>query len=124
MEQYVSNILGSASAGLIGRFICHPIDTCKAKLQSNNNFTGIIEVVTKTAKIEGIKGFYKGIGAVLVGGIPGICVYISTYELFKENADKYNLLKDKKMNFIKYLIGGMIAEISWLHNRNDSNSLY
>jgi hypothetical protein len=29
----------------------------------------------------GILGFYKGFGAVLVGGIPGVSIYLTSYEV-------------------------------------------
>lgn len=32
---------------------------------------------------EGFAGFYRGIGAVLVGGIPATSVYLTTYEVFR-----------------------------------------
>ena len=33
---------------------------------------------------EGVRGLYRGIGAVLVGGIPATCLYLTTYEAAKE----------------------------------------
>ncbi len=33
MPSELSNILGSATAGSLARLLCHPIDTCKSRLQ-------------------------------------------------------------------------------------------
>eukprot|EP01032_Pedospumella_encystans_P010434 gene10434-12194_t len=107
-NENVVNLASSALAGLISRLICHPIDTCKAKLQSGDSFRGVSDVVSKTLKNEGIRGFYQGMGAALFGGIPGVCIYISTYE-----ASKAYLNHNAWMGanpFISYLLSGMAAE--------------
>jgi hypothetical protein len=54
----------------LGRVLCHPIDTCKAKLQTTDSttFKGIFDVINTTLRKEGLKGLYKGLGAVVVGG--------------------------------------------------------
>ena len=102
--------LASATAGLIGRFVCHPIDTCKAKLQVTDKPL-FRNIVSSTWKKEGLAGFYKGVGAVLVGGVPGVCVYITTY-----NQTKSLLLQHEygaHSPFLVYLTSGMIAEAIW-----------
>lgn len=75
-SEYKINIISSATAGLIARTICHPIDTIKAKIQANDNFRNIYDVVKRTYHKEGFKGFYKGLSAVLIGGIPGKYIII------------------------------------------------
>ena len=110
-NENVVNLASSALAGLISRLICHPIDTCKAKLQSGDSFKGVSDVVSKTVKNEGIRGFYQGMGAALFGGIPGVCIYISTYE-----ASKAYLNRNAWMGanpFVSYFLSGMAAEAVW-----------
>ena len=75
-SEYQINIISSAIAGLFARSICHPIDTIKAKIQANDNFRNIYDVVKRTYHKEGLKGFYKGLSAVMVGGIPGRKLYL------------------------------------------------
>ena len=36
-ELFVHSVLGSASAGIIARLLCHPIDTCKSKIQFSDS---------------------------------------------------------------------------------------
>ena len=105
------NLLASGSAGLLARCICHPIDTVKAKLQSVDSFRGIYDVVKKTARTEGLIGFYQGIGAVIVGGVPGVCVYMTTYEESKAQLNGLPLLQ--RFPFLVYFGSGMIAEAAW-----------
>jgi hypothetical protein len=54
---------------------------------------------------EGIRGLFKGIGAVLVGGIPGVTIYMTSYEYFKDNLSQYT-----NSQFAVYFAGGMLAE--------------
>lgn len=118
--EQLSNLAASACAGTIARAICHPIDTCKAKLQSGTTFKGAFDVVKSTYKIEGMRGFYQGIGAVMFGGVPGVCVYMSTYEASKSSLQKVPLLNSHP--FISYFISGMVAETVWLELINRFNS--
>jgi solute carrier family 25 (mitochondrial citrate transporter), member 1 len=70
--EYYPTILGSATAGLIARVICHPIDTIKSRLQAGQS---------AVRSLEGFGALYRGIGAVLVGGVPGVCIYMTSYEV-------------------------------------------
>ena len=110
-SENIVSISSSALAGLMARFVCHPIDTCKAKLQSGDTFTGLNDLVRKTLRNEGVRGFYQGIGAALMGGVPGVCVYISTYETSKKNLERYDWIR--KNQFASYFISGMAAEAVW-----------
>lgn len=111
MNEFSVNIASSALAGLISRLVCHPIDTCKAKLQSADTFKGIQDVITRTYKTEGFRGFYQGVGAALFGGIPGVCIYISTYEGTKQYLNNYSWISANP--FMSYFISGMTAEAVW-----------
>ena len=77
MTDYYPTILGSASAGLISRVVCHPIDTIKSRLQAGQS---------AFRSVEGIGALYRGIGAVVVGGVPGVCIYMTTYEVTNKHA--------------------------------------
>lgn len=83
----VSNALGSAAAGIVGRLLTHPLDTGKARLQSHvggHSYSGVFDVLYRTARQEGIRGLYRGFGAVIVGGTPGTIIYLCSYDIFKE----------------------------------------
>lgn len=38
----------------------------------------------KTFQEEGFKGLYRGFGVVVIGGVPGTCIYFTTYEFAKK----------------------------------------
>ena len=77
----LETVLGSATAGFFARLICHPFDTCKAQLQATMKKNNIISTFRTCLKEEGIRGLYKGIGAAVIGGMPAVCLYLSSYEV-------------------------------------------
>lgn len=87
---WIATALAGACAGALSRIPCHPIDTCKARLQfqtmnarrycPHNNFVGVFR---HTARGEGLAGLYRGFGATLWGGVPAACLYFTVYEGFK-----------------------------------------
>ena len=38
----------------------HPIDTIKTRLQTTNNYRGILDCFAKMRQTEGLRSFYKG----------------------------------------------------------------
>ena len=72
MKDLYPTVLGSATAGLVARLICHPIDTVKSRLQAGQS---------AFRSLEGIGALYRGLGAVVVGGVPGVCIYMTSYEV-------------------------------------------
>lgn len=106
-----STILASASAGAIGRLICHPLDTMKSKIQGSDKVSGFLNAVANTWRNERLAGFYRGIGIVMLGTIPGTVIYLSAYEYSKRQLLQTTILKDNE--FGAYLLSGLFAEISW-----------
>ena len=62
-------------SGAINKFITHPIDTLKARIQINQleyssvqniHKSGIIDTGRRIYKAEGVRGFYKGVGIASV----------------------------------------------------------
>jgi len=78
-------MLASATAGVISRSLCHPLDTCKARLQNpGSEFTSTLQVVRQTLRHEGIGGLYRGLGTVISIGTPAFVLYLATYEQAKK----------------------------------------
>jgi len=65
-------LVAGAIAGVIGGSITFPLDTIKTRLQNNakGEYQGIVDVIRKTYAREGVRGFYKGLPAVMVGITP------------------------------------------------------
>ena len=118
----VSNILGSAAAGILARCTTHPLDTVKSRLQADTNKSlykgGPLDAIRQTFKSEGISGFYRGFGAVIIGGTPGTIAYLCSYDLCKEKIsnivygdDNANQQQTKgNGNFLIHFVSGISAE--------------
>jgi hypothetical protein len=110
----VANALGSATAGIVGRICTHPLDTAKARLQaiypssSTASYQGVRHVLTQTFRTEGIRGLYRGFGAVMVGGTPGTVLYLCTYEKAKEVLSSSN--SQDTTDFVVHFGSGLFAE--------------
>lgn len=103
------------------------LDTAKARLQavgsSHLHYRGPIDVLVRTARTEGIRGFYRGFGAVIVGGTPGTVMYLCSYEIAKEalgkavqdqgqlqHARSQESLRQAGSDFVVHFSSGIVAE--------------
>lgn len=111
-ESLLPTMLASASAGMIARIPCHPIDTCKAKIQVQRSggeaYRNVFIALSNTFKHEGVRGLYKGFGTAFIGSAPAGCLYFTSYEASKKfltsvSGDRASLLVD--------FTSGLIAEV-------------
>lgn len=112
--------LGSATAAVISRICTHPLDTAKAILQSGGDvaraYRGPVDVLRKTFAREGIRGWYQGFGAILVGGTPGTMVYLCSYEMIKKrlsaisNNSSSTTRASNDESLLVHFTAGMLAE--------------
>ena len=82
----------------------------KAKLQSEEGqiFRGFSDALQTTVRNEGILGLYKGLAAVITGGVPGVCLYLTTYDLCKDYLLKVDIISASP--FLCYFTSGLAAE--------------
>ena len=115
----VHNALGSATAGIISRLFTHPLDTAKAQMQAGGlnaaHLKGPWDALFKTYAREGVRGWYRGFGVILVGGTPGTILYLCGYDMFKNNLSSlaYNdqaTIKSDSKEFTIHFASGMLAE--------------
>jgi len=113
-DSLLTNALASAAAGCFGRICTHPLDVAKARIQYHEPgappYKGTFDVLRRTSQTEGIKGLYRGFGAVIVGGIPATVVYLCSYELVKTRLSQITGTDDDGGNFAVHFTAGMIAE--------------
>lgn len=79
-----------ASSGLLARFLAFPADTIKARMQVHGALaqparggTNVLQAVTNLYRAEGLGGFYRGFGAVVLGAVPAQATYFAAYEFGK-----------------------------------------
>ncbi len=103
------NIVSSSLSGFLSRVLFHPIDTAKSRIQAsvnNYNYKNTQEALIGTMRQSGVKGLYRGLGAALIGGIPGTCMYLTGYETCKAYMVERNFSP-----FLAYICSGMFAEV-------------
>lgn len=84
-------MLAGASAGVVARVLCHPIDTIKSKLQVEvaADRASWSSVLGRTLRCQGAAGLYRGVGVAVVGSCPAACLYFTSYETLKERLRAY-----------------------------------
>lgn len=112
-KEVLSTMLGGATSGFLGRLICHPLDTCKARIQAPLTLgyasKSLWQVFSKTFADEGLAGLYRGIGVVTIGGVPGACMYFTSYEYTKATLSSENSFLSQYPKFCHFT-AGMLAE--------------
>lgn len=75
-----------ACSGALGAGIVYPINVLRTRLQSQGTanhppvYTGIRDVITKTYKGEGVKGFYRGLTPNLLKVVPAVSITYVVYD--------------------------------------------
>ncbi|TMW58570.1 hypothetical protein Poli38472_010129 [Pythium oligandrum] len=109
LRQQVPTLLGSASAGMIGRIFCHPIDTVKARLQASTTQKGFFaHLQLNNLSVAHFRGLYRGLGVSMIGSAPATCLYLTSYEVSKDSLHSVALFRENPS--LLYLGAGMLAE--------------
>jgi hypothetical protein len=101
-------------AGSLARLMVHPLDTIKAKLQVQQSigkeaeFSTIRSAFLKTLHGEGVTGLYRGLVVSVVGAVPALMIYYTTYEYTKRLILQSEWLKQNP--FLAYMASGLLAE--------------
>ena len=107
-------MLASTVSGVLARLVCHPLDTCKARLQAScptrNTvlYRNLWHVLRQTWMLEGLPGFYRGIGATIVGSAPANCLYLTSYEVSRDQLMAHSPLASYPVTC--HLTAGLLAE--------------
>ncbi|CUG36742.1 mitochondrial carrier protein, putative [Bodo saltans] len=122
-------MLCAATAGVLGRFPCHPLDTVKtvaftghygASPSPTSSATipggasrgpsGAWQVARTIYRQEGVRGFYRGVGIAVGGAAPGNVLYLLTYDYAKRFGEQHVDSKNFLGNALLHLAGGFTAE--------------
>lgn len=89
-------LIGACAGGSAGAFTyvaLYPLQTIKTKLQTKGAsqiYDNTLDAIVKTFKSNGVKGFYSGVSAVLVGSTFSSAVYFATCEFGKSLLSKFD----------------------------------
>lgn len=78
-----------ATSGFLSRVITFPFDTLKARIQiygalHHGKRVRSTKAAHKLYQSEGVRGFYRGFGTIILGTIPAQALYFGGYELGKQ----------------------------------------
>ncbi|KAF9141198.1 hypothetical protein BG015_001362 [Linnemannia schmuckeri] len=103
-----SNLLASSTAALASRLCTHPLDTVKTRIQvSNAPQQGLIPTFVELVRARAL---YRGLPIALTLSVPGLSVYLTAYDLAKDQLSRQfgSFGTDTVQN---HMISGMIAEV-------------
>ncbi|KAG1672363.1 hypothetical protein FOA52_010981 [Chlamydomonas sp. UWO 241] len=87
---FVSHMIAGATAGTVEHTAMFPVDTIKTRMQALSHpgqrlqRVSVIHALAATLKREGVRGLYRGVGAVAIGAGPAHAMHFAVYELSKE----------------------------------------
>ncbi|KAJ3039666.1 carnitine transporter [Rhizophlyctis rosea] len=99
MDQAKSFLSGGA-AGVATVLAGHPFDTLKVRLQTSNQYKGLVDCFKQTVAKDGLLGLYRGMASPLVGVTPMFALSFWSYDLGKQlvyNATPNRKTKDLSM---------------------------
>jgi solute carrier family 25 phosphate transporter 23/24/25/41 len=78
-------ILGlGAIAGIFAQTCCYPLDTVRRRMQmAGNHYSSTANAFSTIMKVEGIRGFYKGMSANALKVVPNNAIRFAAYEVLK-----------------------------------------
>lgn len=103
----LSNLLASSTAALSSRLCTHPLDTVKTRIQVSNSPQGLIPTFVELVRARAL---YRGLPIALALSVPGLSVYLTTYDLAKDRLSRQfeSFGTDTVQN---HMMSGMIAEV-------------
>ncbi|CAD8066505.1 unnamed protein product [Paramecium sonneborni] len=118
MNSLLTESIASTISGIIGKFLCYPLDTVKAQFYVERkpiqmNLNDVQKSFRNVYQQGGIKQFYKGGLIAIIGSGPAFSLYLTSYKYFKIQIS--NKIESK---LFLHLCCGLLAEtvsgILWL----------
>ncbi|ORX99379.1 mitochondrial carrier [Basidiobolus meristosporus CBS 931.73] len=104
------NIAASSVAALVARVCTHPLDTVKTRLQvSLGSRESVVGAAQTILRKESSTAFYRGLPVALAFSVPGLSVYLTTYDYVKAKLSEVGGLG--KDNAANHMISGLCAEV-------------
>ena len=105
------HFLAGGIAGIIEATTCHPLDTIKVNMQIHTGAKRLnpLSAVRLIMLRDGALGFYRGLGAVLIGISPKMAIRFSSFEAAKTHL--FPALSPNKRNFAAGLVAGTMETL-------------
>jgi solute carrier family 25 citrate transporter 1 len=99
-------------AGIVEATTCHPLDTLKVNMQlsASKQRLNPLQAASLVIRRDGPLGFYRGLGAVVLGISPKMAIRFSTFESCKAWLHPY-VRSDRGRNFLAGLWAGTVETL-------------
>lgn len=118
-RELVPTMLGSATAGMLARIPCHPIDTAKARLQvqttqAATSYRHAGHALVAIARSEGLAGLYRGFGITFLGSAPASLLYFTSYEVAKQLLARRGEAAGGAVHFAAGMLAETVSCLLWV----------
>jgi solute carrier family 25 carnitine/acylcarnitine transporter 20/29 len=108
----VKSLLSGGFAGIATVLAGHPFDTIKVRLQTSNQYKGIMDCVRQTIARDGAKGLYKGMTSPLIGVTPMFMLSFWSYDMGQRLVYNFTPSRTtKELTMGEYVIAGGFSAI-------------
>ncbi|EGF79248.1 hypothetical protein BATDEDRAFT_25872 [Batrachochytrium dendrobatidis JAM81] len=111
-----SNLLYASLSALVARTITHPLDTLKTRIQNSPSHSTYWRTATSILGSEHPSVFFRGIGVTLCFSVPGMSLYLATYDELKLRLGETELLGGSSSLWTHALAGAgaeCISSVFW-----------
>src|SRR5690554_4737567 len=110
-----SALKGFISGGVGGMCLVaagHPLDLIKVRLQTSNEYKGLIDCAKRTVASDGVKGLYRGMLAPLAGVTPIYAVIFWGYDIGQKMSRwAYNQSATEQLSLGQIMFAGGFSAI-------------
>ncbi|KAJ3063444.1 hypothetical protein HDU98_000767 [Podochytrium sp. JEL0797] len=106
----IETVIFSSAAAFATRLVVHPLDTLKIRVQNGTTerSRSVLAVLRNTKHLSSL---YNGLSVTLALSVPGLAVYLSTYEVSKYNIGMaLSTDGQPQSNVLVHALAGTIAE--------------
>jgi len=111
---YMGHMVAGSIAGMSEHAIMYPADTIKTRMQVTASrhqpqYGGVYNALSLILKNEGVFGIYRGVGAVLLGAIPGHAMHFAVYEAAKQRLGGSHTSSGRGSSHLQHMVADMMS---------------
>ncbi|KAF9296154.1 hypothetical protein BGZ74_010455 [Mortierella antarctica] len=104
----LNNLMASSAAALCSRLCTHPLDTVKTRVQVANTPQHLFPTFLHLLRTGGL---YRGLPIALTLSVPGLSVYLTTYDVAKEALSKQFPAHMRDDSVANHMLSAGVAEV-------------
>jgi hypothetical protein len=114
---FKGHMLAGSIAGMFEHAFMFPADVVKTRMQvsaqrQQPQYTSVLSALNIIMKSEGVAGLYRGVGAVVLGAIPGHAVHFGVYEAAKQSFGGSGTNSGKELSDSQNMFADMASGVS------------